>query len=436
MLPAQIILKKRNGKTLNEEELEFFIDGFVKGEIHDYQMAAFLMAVYFRGMTDEETAVLTRVMLNSGDIVDLSAIPGVKVDKHSTGGVGDTTTLVLAPLVAAAGIPVAKMSGRGLGHTGGTLDKMESIPGLTVDLSIKQFISQVQSIGLAIIGQTADLVPADKKIYALRDVTGTIDSIPLIAGSIMSKKIASGADAIVLDVKTGNGAFMAKKEDAVSLAKIMVDIGKLMNRKTVALITDMSQPLGSHIGNALEVKEAIEILKGMHKNSPLYRLSLTLGSYMLILGGVTKTPEEGYKILADLIKSGDGIEKLRQMIKAQRGNPNVTEDLSLLPKAVHVIDVPAPKGGFVKSFVTTEIGHAALILGAGRIKKDTPIDPAVGLIVNKRIGDKIETGEPLAQIYANDLSRADKAKEIFIKSVKISEEKPDPPKLVYEVVGE
>lgn len=434
MLPSEIILKKRNGKVLSEKELEYFVMGYVKNEIPDYQMAAFLMAVYFQGMNEEETATLTRIMINSGETVDLSPIKGIKVDKHSTGGVGDTTTLVLAPLVASCGVPVAKMSGRGLGHTGGTLDKLESIPGMNVSLTREEFIKQVQKIGVAIIGQTANLVPADKKMYALRDVTATIDSIPLIAGSIMSKKIAAGSDAILLDVKVGNGAFMKKYEDAKKLANLMVKIGSLMKRKTRAIITDMNQPLGSHIGNALEVKEAIEILRGEHKGSALWEVSLTLGSHMLYLGGEAISTQEGMQKIRKALQEGKGLEKMAQLIEAQGGNPKVVEDLSLLPSAKHEIEILSPKSGFVYSYNTQDVGRCAQILGAGRAKKGDPIDPAVGLIVKKRIGDMVDRKEPIATIFANDPQKAEEASHLFLKSICIKDEKPEVPKLIKEVI--
>lgn len=423
MLPYDIILKKRNGNTLSSEEIKFFIDGYVNGTIPDYQAAALLMAIYFKGMTDRETADLTMMMVNSGETVDLTAIDGVKVDKHSTGGVGDTTTLILAPLVAAAGIPMAKMSGRGLGHTGGTLDKLESIPGVTISLTQEEFINQVKEIGISVIGQTGNLVPADKKMYALRDVTGTVDSIPLIAASIMSKKIAAGTDAILLDVKVGSGAFIPDIEGARKMATLMVNIGSLVNRKVRAIITNMDEPLGSHIGNALEVKEAIEILRGEHKGSPLYDVSLTLASHLVYLGGVAANEAEGRVLVEKLLNEGKGLEKLAQLIQAQGGNPRVTEDISLLPQASQEVEILSRKNGFVSSFDTQKVGMSALLLGAGRTKKEDPVDPAVGIIIKKRIGDEVERGEPLATIYGNDDEKIHAAGEKFLESITISDEK-------------
>ncbi|MFP4498181.1 MAG: pyrimidine-nucleoside phosphorylase [Vulcanimicrobiota bacterium] len=434
MLPYDIIINKRDGKPLSKEEIRFFIDGYVKEAIPDYQMAAFLMAVFFRGMTDGETAELTRIMINSGDVVELSAIPGIKVDKHSTGGVGDTTTLILAPLVAAAGVPVAKMSGRGLGHTGGTLDKLESIPGFSVNLSGDEFIKQVNDINIAVIGQTKDLVPADRKMYALRDVTATIDSIPLIASSIMSKKLAAGTDAIVLDVKVGNGAFMQNTSDARELAEIMVNIGKLMERKVVALLTDMNQPLGTHIGNALEVKEAVEILQGQHKGSDLYRVSLMLGSYMLYLAGVVKTSHEGLEKLEEILESGRGLEKLRQMIIAQHGEPAVVDDTGKLPRAKFQLEVLAPLGGYLSEIDTRSLGKASLVLGAGRKKKGDFIDPAVGFVFKPRRGELLEKNQPIATIFANDEEKAEESSRIILDSIKITENEPEKSGLIIDVV--
>ncbi|MCE1246637.1 MAG: pyrimidine-nucleoside phosphorylase [Firmicutes bacterium] len=434
MIPYDVILKKRNGDSLSKEEIEFFINGFVQGSIPDYQMAAMLMAIYFKGMNDEETAHLTMCKVHTGDIVNLSEIPGVKVDKHSTGGVGDTTTLVLAPLVAAAGIPVAKMSGRGLGHTGGTLDKLESIPGVKVDFSREEFINQVKKIGVAVIGQTGNLVPADKKMYALRDVTATVDSIPLIAASIMSKKIAAGTDAILLDVKVGSGAFIPDPVEARKLAKLMVDIGSRVNRKVTAMLTDMDQPLGSHIGNTLEVKEAIEILRGEHAGTPLFEVSLTLGGYLAYMGGASANPTDGRKLMEKLISDGSGLKKFAQLIEAQGGNPKVTEDVKLMPQAKHEVEILSKKSGFVNSFKTASIGMAALILGAGRLTKDDPIDPSVGLIIKKRIGDQVERGEPIATIYGNDEEKMKQATERFLEAIAINGEKPNVPPLILDTI--
>ena len=434
MLPYNVIAKKRDGYTLDKEELEYFVNGYVKGDIKDYQAAALLMAIFLKGMTDKETADLTMIMVNSGETIDLSPIKGIKVDKHSTGGVGDTTTLVLAPLVAAAGVPMAKMSGRGLGHTGGTLDKLESIPGFRIDLSREEFIDQVNRIGISIIGQTANLVPADKKMYALRDVTATVNSIPLIAGSIMSKKIAAGTDAIVLDVKVGSGAFIPEVEDAKKLARIMVNIGSLVNRKVRAILTNMDEPLGSYIGNALEVKEAIEILSGEHKGSPLYEVSLTLASHLVHLGGVAEDEEKGRTLVEDLLIKGKGLEKFQELIEAQGGDPKVALDTSLLPQASREVEILSRKAGFVTAFDTKKIGMAALILGAGRVKKGDPIDPAVGIVIKKRIGDEVEKGEPLATIYGNDDDKIMQASEKFLESITIKTEEPKPIDLVIDTI--
>jgi pyrimidine-nucleoside phosphorylase len=434
MLPYDIIMKKRNGDILTKEEIDYFISGYTSGSIPDYQASALLMAIFIRGMNDNEIAYLTEAMVNSGDLVDLSPIEGIKVDKHSTGGVGDTTTLILAPLVAAAGVPVAKMSGRGLGHTGGTLDKLESIPGMTVNLSADEFIQQVKKIGISVIGQTADLVPADKKIYALRDVTATVDSVPLIAASVMSKKIAAGTDAIVLDVKMGNGAFMTNYGEAKILADVMVNIGNIMGRKTRALITDMNQPLGTHIGNALEVKEAIEILQGKHKGSPLYEVSLILGAHMLLLGKAAESIEEGIKKLERLLETGKGAIKMQEFIQAQKGNPAVVENPELLPQAPYKIEIKSEKSGYIHSFDTSNIGRCALLLGAGRAKKEDTIDPSVGLILNKRIGDKIEFNEPIATIYSASTDKIESASEALLSSIEISDYKPTEQKLIWDVV--
>lgn len=433
MRAYDIILKKRQGEALSTEEITWFINGFVKGDIPDYQVAAWLMAVYFRGMDARETADLTRAMMQSGDIVDLSGIRGIKVDKHSTGGVGDTTTLVLAPLVAACGAPVAKMSGRGLGHTGGTIDKLESIPGFKVALSVQEFVDAVNRVGVAVVGQTGNLVPADKLLYALRDVTATVDSIPLIASSIMSKKLAAGADAIVLDVKTGTGAFMKSFEDSKALARAMVDIGNSMGRKTVAAITDMNQPLGLKVGNSLEVEDAIETLKG--GGSPRLReLCIVLGGHMLKLAGVAATAAEGSKMIEDALVSGRGLEKFAEMIRSQGGDPEVVSDPSRLPQARHIIEVKAKSSGYVASIDAEGIGVAAMVLGAGRTRKDDAIDLAVGLVMEVNIGDKVESGDVIARVYANDETRVPDAVRRIHEAIRYSDEKVSPPPLVYEII--
>ena len=400
MRMVDIIEKKRDGQELTTAEINFFIEGYTKGEIPDYQASALAMAIYFQDMNDRERADLTRAMVESGDTIDLSAIDGVKVDKHSTGGVGDTTTLVLAPLVASLGVPVAKMSGRGLGHTGGTIDKLESIAGFHVELTREQFIDLVNRDKVAVIGQSGNLTPADKKLYALRDVTGTVNSIPLIASSIMSKKIAAGADAIVLDVKTGDGAFMKTQEDAEKLAHAMVRIGNHVGRKTIAIISDMSQPLGFAIGNALEVKEAIETLQGKGPKD-LTELVLTLGSQMVILAGKAKTSEEAKEMLLDAIHSGKALAKFKEFLANQGGDASIVDDLTKLPQAKYKIELPAKQSGHISRMVADEIGVASMILGAGRATKEDVIDLAVGLVLHKKVGDKVEEGESILTIYSN-----------------------------------
>ena len=400
MRMVDIIEKKRDGHELTTAEINFFIEGYTKGEIPDYQASALAMAIFFQDMNDRERADLTRAMVESGDTIDLSAIDGVKVDKHSTGGVGDTTTLVLAPLVASLGVPVAKMSGRGLGHTGGTIDKLESIAGFHVELTREQFIDLVNRDKVAVIGQSGNLTPADKKLYALRDVTGTVNSIPLIASSIMSKKIAAGADAIVLDVKTGDGAFMKTQEDAEKLAHAMVRIGNHVGRKTIAIISDMSQPLGFAIGNALEVKEAIETLQGKGPKD-LTELVLTLGSQMVILAGKAKTSEEAKEMLLDAIHSGKALAKFKEFLANQGGDASIVDDLTKLPQAKYKIELPAKQSGYISRMVADEIGVASMILGAGRATKEDVIDLAVGLVLHKKVGDKVEEGESILTIYSN-----------------------------------
>ncbi|MFW6022706.1 MAG: pyrimidine-nucleoside phosphorylase [Halanaerobiaceae bacterium] len=433
MRPYDIIYKKREGKSLNKDEIEFLIDGYTKEEIPDYQLSAWAMAVFFKGMNSGETADLTMAMVKSGDTVDLSSIKGVKVDKHSSGGVGDTTTMVLAPLVAAAGIPVAKLSGRGLGHTGGTIDKLESIPGFTTELSLDRFIKNVRDIGVAVAGQTANLTPADKKLYALRDVTATVDSIPLIASSIMSKKIAGGADGIVLDVKVGDGAFMERLDDARSLARAMVNIGDELNRKTIAVITDMNQPLGYAIGNTLEVKEAIATLKGEGPED-LTELCLTLAANMLLIAGRIDSFEIAYDLLKELIKNGDALEKFREFVESQGGNGKIINEPDLLGNSTYSIAVKAEKEGTVEKIETKRLGVLAVEVGAGRSKKGEEIDSTVGIVLNKKIGDKVEKDELLAQIYFNEESLKDYLVEEMHKSYKISRKSVEKKTLIYEIV--
>ena len=432
MRPYDIILKTRDGLDLTREEINYLIAGYVKGEIEEYQMAAWAMAVYFQGMQAREVAWLTEAMVNSGSRVDLSGIEGIKVDKHSTGGVGDTTTMVLAPLVAAAGVPVAKMSGRGLGHTGGTLDKLESFPGFRVGLSMEEFIANVNKAKVSVIGQTAEIVPADGKLYGLRDVTATVDSIPLIASSIMSKKIASGADALVLDVKVGNGAFMGNPEDARELAKTMVDIGEHLGLHTVALPT--ARPRGRAVGNALEVKEAIAVLRG-EGPADLRELCLELGSRMLALGGKAKDLATGRQRLEQALASGAALAKLRELVENQGGNPTLVDQPQLLPTAEIQQEVVAPRSGWITEMDTAGIGNAAQILGAGRSKKGESIDLAVGLEVLAKPGEWIEAGQPLAVIHANSAAKAEVAREAVSSCYSIGETKKEPLPLICGQIG-
>lgn len=407
-----IILKKRNGSELSENEINEIISEYVADNIPDYQISALLMAIYFQKLNKTETLNLTTAMAKSGDMLDLSSIEGIKVDKHSTGGVGDKTSLIIAPMVAACGVPVAKMSGRGLGHTGGTIDKLESFPGFKTSIPSEQFINNVNKIHIAIAGQTANLAPADKKLYALRDVTATVDQLSLIASSIMSKKLASGADAIVLDVKTGSGAFMKNTDDAFALACEMVDIGNNAGKNTIAVISNMDQPLGNYIGNALEVKEAIETLRG---NGPddLTTLSLTLGSYMLIAANKASDTQEGINMLKETISNGSAINKLKELVSAQGGNEAGVDDFSLLPKAKYIEPVTTKHSGFITHIQADEIGTASLVLGGGRETKDSVIDLAVGIVLNKKCGDYVHAGDILAYIHSNDANKTMAAKKII-----------------------
>ena len=430
---VEIITRKKLGQELTEEEIRFFVRGAAEKTIPDYQLAAMLMAIRLQGMTARETTELTLAMRDSGDVADLSAIPGVKVDKHSTGGVGDTTTLILAPLVAACGVPVAKMSGRGLGHTGGTLDKLESIAGLSVEESEEQFIRQVQDIGVAVIGQTGSLAPADKTLYALRDVTSTVDSLPLIASSIMSKKLASGADAIVLDVKTGSGAIMQTLEGSIELAKAMVDIGTLAGKPVTAIVTGMEQPLGTHVGNALEVKDAIDVLAG-RTGGALKDVSLLLGSHMLVLAGRAATPEEGRGLLEKALDSGAGLERFRQMIRAQGGDPACCDDVSKLPQAAVIREVRAGCSGYVAEMDTMALGLAAQAMGAGRMKKTDALDYSVGFVLPVRIGDAVTPETPLCTLHARSEAEADRAEAAIRAAIRFSAEPVSPPPLCYAMV--
>ncbi|PTG92470.1 pyrimidine-nucleoside phosphorylase [Staphylococcus chromogenes] len=433
MRMVDMISKKRDGHALSSEEIKFIIDGYTKGEIPDYQMSSLAMAIYFQDMTDEERAALTMAMVESGDKIDLSNIEGIKVDKHSTGGVGDTTTLVLAPLVAALGIPVAKMSGRGLGHTGGTIDKLESVEGFHVEISEDEFIQLVNEAKIAVIGQTGNLTPADKKIYALRDVTGTVNSIPLIASSIMSKKIAAGADAIVLDVKTGKGAFMQTVEDAEALAHAMVKIGNQVGRQTMAIISDMNQPLGRAIGNALELKEAIDTLKGQGPED-LTELVLTLGAQMVVLAQKAETLEDARAQLQSVIDNGAAVEKFKTFLSNQGGDASVVDDPSKLPTAKYTFELPAKQSGVVSEMVANEIGIASMMLGAGRQTKEDDIDLAVGLVLHKKIGDKVSEGESLLTIYANQEDVA-AVKQKLYENITISASA-EAPQLIYKMITE
>ena len=430
---VNIITRKKLGQELTAQEIEFFVQGAARQTIPDYQLAALLMAIRLNGMTPEETTCLTLAMRDSGDVCDLSAIPGVKVDKHSTGGVGDTTTLVLAPLVAACGVPVAKMSGRGLGHTGGTLDKLESIPGLSVELTEDAFIRQVKELGVAVIGQTGSLAPADKTLYALRDVTATVDSLPLIASSIMSKKLASGADAIVLDVKTGSGAIMQTLEGSIELAEAMVKIGALAGKPVTAIVTGMEQPLGTHVGNALEVKDAIDVLSG-RTTGALLEVSLLLGSHMLVLAGRCATPEEGRALLQEALDSRRGLSKLKEMIAAQDGDPAVCDDVMLLPQPAVVHTVLAGRTGYVAEMDTMALGLAAQAMGAGRVQKTDEIDPSVGYILPVRIGDRVTPDTTLCTLYARSEEDAAKAEAAIRAAITIGDKPVDRPPLCYAVV--
>ncbi len=431
---VDIIEKKRDGKELTTEEIQFCIKGYTDGSIPDYQMSALTMAIVFQGMSEAERATLTMAMVESGDQIDLSAIHGIKVDKHSTGGVGDTTTLVLGPLVASVGVPVAKMSGRGLGHTGGTIDKLESVEGFHVELENEEFVRLVNQNKIAVIGQSGNLTPADKKLYALRDVTGTVESIPLIASSIMSKKIAAGADAIVLDVKTGAGAFMKTLEDSRDLAKAMVRIGNNVGRRTMAVISDMSQPLGFAIGNALEVKEAINTLKGEGPED-LTELCLTLGSHMVVLAEKAANVEEARQMLTNAINDGSALETLKVFLRSQGGDDSVVDDPSRLPQASFKIEVEAKEDGYIAEIIADEMGTAAMLLGAGRATKESEIDLAVGLLLKKKIGDQVQVGESIVTIYSN-FEDVQEVKEKIYNSITIMKEKVSPPILVHEEITE
>jgi pyrimidine-nucleoside phosphorylase len=430
---VELLEKKKQGLALSPEDIDYFVKGSTEGTIPDYQITAMLMAIRLMGMTREETSKLTLSMTQSGDQVDLSAIAGIPADKHSTGGVGDTTTLILAPLVAACGVPVAKMSGRGLGHTGGTLDQLESIPGFQIDIGSQRFMAQVRDIGCAVIGQSGDLAPADKVFYSLRDVTATVDSLPLIASSIMSKKLASGAKAIVLDVKTGAGAMMRSLEESIQLAQAMVQIGQDAGRRVVALVTDMGEPLGSHVGNALEVKEAIDVLAGRVKG-PLLSVSLELGGWMLLLGGAAKDIEEAKAKLLQALESGRGLTTLAKMIAAQEGDARCCQDTGLLPQAKIIRDVAALESGYVQSMDAAGLGNTAQAMGAGRKAKTDAIDYSVGFVLHKRIGDGVTAGEALATVHARTEEDARLAISRIQEAIRVGADKAPPSKLVHAVV--
>lgn len=430
---VDLIIKKRDGGKLTKEEIDFFIDGVTHETIADYQISAMLMAMFFNPLDTEETAMLTQAMTNSGETYDLSEIKGIKVDKHSTGGVADTTTLILAPLVASTGVPVVKMSGRGLGFSGGTLDKLESIPGFSVSVSKKDAIKFVNQSNIVIMGQSENLTPADKKLYAMRDVTGTVDSMPLIVGSIMSKKIAAGADAIVLDVKCGSGAFMKDYQSAKELATQMCEIGTAVNRRVTAVISSMEQPLGQNIGNALEVIEAIEILKG-NIQGDLLEVSLTLGSYMLINANRVTTVDEGRTLLSENIKNGKGLEKFRELIIQQNGNPNVCDDYSLFDQCSDSIDLKAEKSGFIEKIDTALVGRASVETGAGRKEKSDTIDYGAGIIMKVRIGDYVNVGDIIATIFTSSNEKCQTSLFCLNQAIHIGENKPETPQLILDII--
>ena len=431
MRVADLIRRKRDAAELLPEEIRFLVDGYTRGDIPDYQMSAWLMAAYLRGLNGAETAALTEAMLYSGQVLDFSDVPGRKVDKHSTGGVGDKTSLIIAPIVAAAGVRVPMISGRGLGHTGGTLDKLESIPGFRVNLSLAEFRRALETVGCALIGQTAEIAPADKKMYALRDVTGTVENRSLICASIMSKKLAEGIDALVLDVKVGSGAFLKTEADATLLAELMVETGRRMGKQVVALLTDMDQPLGRTAGNAMEVQESIEVLSGAGP-ADLRELCLVLAAWMLLLGERVKSVEEGKGVAAEMIASGRAREKFREIVRQQGGDARVVEDPKLLPRAAHAVDVVAAADGFIGATQCEQLGVAVVVLGGGREKKEDSVDPAVGLEFHKRIGDRVVRGEPLCTLHYNSDVRLEEARRLVETAYIIS---PQPPAAGRALVG-
>jgi len=433
MRAVDVIQKKRDGHELTSEEIAAFIEGYTRGTIPDYQASALAMAVFFKGMTSRETVALTESMMRTGEVLDLGALPGPKVDKHSTGGVGDKTSMVLAPLAAACGVYVPMISGRGLGHTGGTLDKLESIPGFRVGLSLDEFRAVLRKSHLGLIGQTPEIAPADRKLYALRDVTSTVESRPLIAASIMSKKMAEGIDALVLDVKTGDGAFMVKEEDSRALAEAMLAIGKGMGKKIVALITDMEQPLGRTVGNALEIVECIETLQGKGPED-LETLSVELAAWMLSLGGASPTLDAARARVREALASGAGLRKFQEVIGLQGGDPRVCDDLSRLPRAAETLELRAESAGRVTGIACRAVGTAAMLLGAGRETVDSTIDPGVGLVLRKKVGDAVSTGEPLATVHVSDRRRLDEALAMLRRAIRIGAEAPAPRPLVHAVM--
>jgi len=434
MRTVDLIQRKRDGEELAPEEIEFLVEGYTNGDIPDYQMSSFLMAVFFSGMSDREVSRLTECMLRSGDTVDLSSIPGIKVDKHSTGGVGDKTSLIVAPLAAAAGVVVPMMSGRALGHTGGTLDKLESIPGFRTSLTAEEFEKQLSELGLCFIGQTDRLAPADRKLYALRDVTATVESIPLISSSIMSKKLAEGVDALVLDVKVGSGAFMKKQVDARRLAQMMVGIGRRMDKRVQALITDMSQPLGYAVGNALEVMEASQTLQNAGPND-LTKLSIELAARMIFLGKKAASLDDARRLAEEKLVDGSGYKKFKQVVAAQGGNPQALDKFELLPNATGMREVASPRGGYVSSIDAEDIGSASNMIGAGRDKKEDAIDPAVGIILEVKAGEKVDAGSVLCRLYYTKEDRVEEAAEMVEDAFRISAQKPEERELILEVVG-
>lgn len=431
---SDIIVKKRDGGVLTKDEIQFFVNGYTAGDIPDYQASALLMAIYFQGLDKEETYLLTAAMRDSGDVADLSAIEGIKVDKHSTGGVGDKTTLIVAPLAAACGVPIAKMSGRGLGFTGGTVDKMESIPGFRTSLEEKEFFELVNKNGLSVIGQTGHIAPADKKIYALRDVTGTVENLSLITASIMSKKLASGSDAIVLDVKCGDGAFMDNADKAERLGSMMVEIGNADGKNTIAVITDMEQPLGRAVGNSLEVIEAIETLKGRGPED-ITELSLELAGMMIFAGEKAASPEEGRTKAKDALESGAGLAKMKAFIEGQGGEPAVIEDYSLFGEAAFKFDVTAGSSGFISTLRAKQVGLASQHAGAGRTSKEDEIDMTAGVFLHKKGGDQVSTGDKLATVYGRDENKVKAAASELEKAYVIGDDRPERRKLIHKVIG-